>query len=303
MWRAFDPLQPTCLDAASQLNDGTAGFTTSGSVTLTSGCANAQAVAVNGVSSFWIRARLAATLPVDPARILPVVEALRVRTMIVQDLSIGLQSASTSQIAAVAAVEALARVREQHGSLLVVDNVTLTATDSSGSLVTFTPRDGTGILKTDYTPEGGVEYAMSVSFLGMPPSNPSAVTKIVWPNDTTLTTTLDVVAKIDAMAPDKAMVGQSAVDVSKSFFPFGGQPRPGAAFYFTQKEVFAKPKAIARVFVERADSPQSSFTASSNSQLPRTWVGRTGTGPTGFRSVSASIVWPRGRPRVRTQSI
>lgn len=272
IWRDFDSLQPTCLDAASTTNDGTAGLTTSGTITLTSESATTAAVAVNGVSSFWIRARLTGTLPIDPARVLPLAESLRVRTKIIRGFSLLYQSASvsTSPNTSGGAITINGFVREHHGSLLVADNVTLTPTDSTAGLstITFTSSDDSGVFTPDDEPSLGAEYAVTFSFLNLPQTVVANPTTIVWPTDSSQNMELDLAVQLTGIAVDKAIVGQAVVDVTKSFFPFSAQPQPGSVFYFTQKDVLSKPHASAQLFIQRATSPQNSFTATGSSALP-----------------------------------
>jgi hypothetical protein len=270
IWRDFDSLQPTCLDEASQDNDGTAGLTTTGTVTLTSGCATTAALAVNNVTSFWIRAQLTTTLPIDPARILPVVESLSVSNSITQDLSILLLSASVSESpTTAAAITIVAFVKEQRGSLLVADKVTLTPTDTTAglSVITFTPSDDSGALGPDNQPTLGAVYTVNFSFLNIAQPLDAPQVTITWPTDGTQNIELDVMVKLEGIAVDQAVVGTAVIDVTKSFFPFSASPKPGSAFYFTQKDAFSKPGANVQLFLQRADSPQNSFTAPANSAL------------------------------------
>jgi hypothetical protein len=45
------------------------------------------------------------------------------------------------------------------------------------------------------------------------------------------------------LVPDQAFADGLAADVTNTVYPFGQQPRPGSTFYFTSKEIFAKPGA------------------------------------------------------------
>ena len=64
-WRRFE-------SGGSGRWDGTAGFSRSGTVSLTGICGDAQPTVVNGLQHYWIRARLMERLPTDAAFTLPV---------------------------------------------------------------------------------------------------------------------------------------------------------------------------------------------------------------------------------------
>jgi hypothetical protein len=66
--------------------DGTAGLTRSGVVTLKVECGPAEKTTVHGVNAYWIRGRLNQPLPPDPARTLPLVDGIRVRSVIRKSL-------------------------------------------------------------------------------------------------------------------------------------------------------------------------------------------------------------------------
>jgi hypothetical protein len=51
-------------------------------VTLQAECGTSEKTAVNGVEAYWIRARVDEPLPPDPARVLALVDRIRVRSVI-----------------------------------------------------------------------------------------------------------------------------------------------------------------------------------------------------------------------------
>jgi hypothetical protein len=79
VWRPFRDITPT--DAASG-SDGTIGFTRSGILSLRAGCGASQPTAVNGVTAHWIRGYASAPLTPQAGRILPLVERIRLRSVI-----------------------------------------------------------------------------------------------------------------------------------------------------------------------------------------------------------------------------
>jgi hypothetical protein len=77
LWQAF-----AGFDAADGSRDGTAGLTRSGTVRLKVACGEAKKSRVNGVEAYWVRGRLGAALPPDPARVLPAVDRIQLRSEI-----------------------------------------------------------------------------------------------------------------------------------------------------------------------------------------------------------------------------
>jgi hypothetical protein len=78
-WRPFKPFNVT---DGSASEDGTAGLTRSGVVKLRAECGASQKTKVNGIEAHWVRGRLEQPLPPDPARVLPEVDRIRVRSAI-----------------------------------------------------------------------------------------------------------------------------------------------------------------------------------------------------------------------------
>ena len=62
-----------------------------------------------------------------------------------------------------------------------------------------------------------------------------------------------------------------AVDVTQPFFPFGLQPRPGAALYFSHAEAFGKPGARLRIYVQPSATPQDGLGAGTALSHPVSW--------------------------------
>lgn len=83
LFRDFDATDP----AASQ--DGTAGLTKSGIVTLDAECGDSASTSVSNIANYWIRGRLTAPLPPDPTRTFPVASQISLRTTIDRSLTHG----------------------------------------------------------------------------------------------------------------------------------------------------------------------------------------------------------------------
>jgi predicted phage baseplate assembly protein len=85
-WRPFRDID-LADPAASQ--DGTAGLTRSGTLTLKAECGDSAETAVSNISNFWIRGRLVSPLPPDPARTFATVNELSLRTTLDRSLTHG----------------------------------------------------------------------------------------------------------------------------------------------------------------------------------------------------------------------
>jgi predicted phage baseplate assembly protein len=85
-WRSFDDFDSTD-PTASQ--DGTAGLTQSGTITLQADCGDAASTPVSNITNYWIRGRLTAPLPPDPSRTFAVASNISLRTTIERPLTHG----------------------------------------------------------------------------------------------------------------------------------------------------------------------------------------------------------------------
>jgi hypothetical protein len=81
VWQAFKAFDPA--DAAAS-QDGTAGFTRSGTISLRPGCGRPGKTSVMGIEALWIRARTLDPLPPDPTRVLPSIDRIRARAVVVK---------------------------------------------------------------------------------------------------------------------------------------------------------------------------------------------------------------------------
>ncbi len=84
VWRPFREFNRTDPRAS---RDATNGFTRSGALSLRAECGESKPVAVRGATAHWIRGRVADAFPPDPARVLPLVDRIRVRS-VADDVSI-----------------------------------------------------------------------------------------------------------------------------------------------------------------------------------------------------------------------
>ncbi len=245
VWRGFKSLKPSCLEPPAQGFDGTRGLTFTGSVRLTTDCAQTAATTVNNVESYWLRGQLTQPLPPDPAVLLPVVDSIRLRTTIEQDLSASLQASVEKG----AATQVL--LTSEGGAALGKVQVSVLKPDGS-TLVTGKTGDN-GILAMSPAPVVGTTYEIKATCFDYDLSTSLKYDQTATP------TQFHVVLKSNGLKLDTALVDGQKVDVSKPFFPFGQAPQPGAAFYFSQEEVFSKSGASVRVYAPRTQTPQDLF--------------------------------------------
>ena len=221
---------------ADASGDGTDGWRRSGRFQLVSDCAEAKKTAVNGVEAFWLRARLDEPLPPEPAQTLPLVDGLELRSEMRRPLSVKLSATepeSPSDASQLTIVD---------GQETPIPALTLTTpdrvTDQEGRTLSSDP------VAIQLFPEGLPETIA-----------PSAgQTRII----------LDVAG----LPPTAALIEETAADVSKPFYPFGVQPGPGSAFYFTHEEIFSKPGAQVQMYVQKAATPQEAFIVETEAPEP-----------------------------------
>jgi uncharacterized phage protein gp47/JayE len=257
LWRAFKDMRPACSnDDAAQL-DTTDGLRRTGAYRLEADCAETATTTVGGVEGYWVRGRLQETLPDDPARVLPEVESIRLSTTTAR---------SWASIFSVA--EAPSTVVQQRPPFgpWGADGVDVRVLDAAG-----VPLDKVEvrILETadsdDTNSDGwvfglrvlpGQAHTIVVRFDGFEHEQPFTADR---------TTPLQVTFSVDMLMLDQAFADGAEVDLSQPFFPLGPQPQPGAAFYFSHAEAFAKPGARLRLYVEPADAPTDRLDGDSTS--------------------------------------
>jgi hypothetical protein len=90
VWQTFKEFDPANT-AASQ--DGTAGFTRSGTVSLQLTCGRPAKTTVAGIKAVWIRARTSDPLPPDPVRVFAAIDRVRARAIVNQPQTLELNAA------------------------------------------------------------------------------------------------------------------------------------------------------------------------------------------------------------------
>lgn len=248
VWREFLNMRPACdVDAAAKL-DSTAGLTRSGTFRLQTECAQAVRTAVDGVEAFWVRGRLTETLPPDPGRVLPEVASIRLSTDIAQPFAISWM-APQDRVPPHTRYVVKVRVRDITSAPLAGMTVDLI----SATQVSTNTTDAQG--ETSFQINGQQQLGVRVSLGEFQQGVSFALDAVPFAREITFT------LKPEGLALDKAFSDGTAIDVTKPFFPLGTQPQPGSTFYFSNAEVFSKPGAKMRVYVQPAQTPQDQLNA------------------------------------------
>jgi hypothetical protein len=233
LWREFSRSQLDCDDGSDlgpTTDDGTAGFTRSGTLRLESDGGKSATKVIDGVESYWIRGRLDQPLPPDPARILPEIDRIRITTQIAHPIDFG--------------------IKHRVNAVWSVHDVDVHVVDESGADVprlTVVAANASAAQETDARGIATVQGAVGVVAITL--GDDRAEQTVPGPTGEVVTFTISPVG----LKLDKAVADGLPVDVTKPFMPFGPQPRPGAAFYFTNEEAFSKPGARMEVFVQTSE--------------------------------------------------
>lgn len=260
VWREFLSMRPSCDPDESRALEGTLGLTQSGKTLLKADCAETAKRTVNGVEAFWIRGRLDEPLPADPRQVLPEVDSIALETTITRPLVFTVSNV----------------IRKPKG----VDDVALKVlvTDEGGkplpATVTLDPEQASA---QNGEEKGPGEYGFDDVVL----SGETKMIRVVLSadavpaiaEDTTLvlddpSTAYQINFILAGIGADQAFSDQTQVDLTSTFFPFGPQPLPGNAFYFTSQELFSKPGANVRLLVVRAETPQDEERSTLQEQIP-----------------------------------
>lgn len=256
VWRGFAPLDPGCDPRPAAAGDATNGLTASGIIRLTADCASSDKTAVNGLNGYWIRGRLTQPLAPDPAKVLPGVESIRIRSLVSQTLVGQLSgtaqqpqvvfSAREAQLSSVATAVAPALLTGVvtneaglgiRGATVVITNPTQVA---FGQRTVVTDYHGYFEVVLDDLGSARV-LRFEVLFFGA-----GAAANIEVPPRTA---NVQLMLKLAALTLAKAYNDGTKLDTTKPFYPFGQQPQPGTVFYFANAEVFSKPGALFRLYL------------------------------------------------------
>lgn len=246
VWREFKEMHPDCDETEAARLDSTDGFTRSGRFRLETDCAETGKTTVNGIEAFWIGGRLTETLPPDPTQILPDVDNVRISAEVARPLFTVMPpiEVDTPKISS------------------VVVNV---ANDADQPLMGIGVELNGSSVNCKLPSETDVEGKVSCDLSTAPPASVIGIRVGDFKQSTTLLVQPNKTFKVKFVAtgvkPDKAFSNQDPVDLTKTFQPFGPNPQPGTAFYFTSEEVFSKPGADLKALVV-------SYEGSTNGTLP-----------------------------------
>ena len=265
VWRPFKFVRPACSLKEAAHADGTAGLTTNGKVILESDCAESKKTTVNNIEAFWIRGQLIEPLPPDPAKALPIVETIRLSTVIRQELKASITAEAPVPDAPLQVpgekMQFQGTVKNEAGAPL--DEVLVRI--SSPSNPNFTEQSDLTGLAGDYI-LGDLnhedDYEMRVSFLNL-----EGVTRRVTP-EPSRSITLDLTLNVTGIEPELAFSDATKLDLTKPFYPFGQQPQPGSTFYFSSEEIFSKPGAKMQVYIAKTITPLDSFDIPNGGKTP-----------------------------------
>ena len=226
LWREFKSMRPQCDDEGVRKLDSTGGLRFSGQFVLETDCAETSKTAIGGFEAFWIRGRLNEPLPPSSLQILPGIETVKLATSIVRPLLITLTHSGTPAAGS---------------DVLVTDNSGAPLRGIKFGQNSITDFNGKAEVDTQATSQITIS---ATDFEQQEPLSPTRGKLII--------------SRLSAegLNPDKAFSDAVAIDLTKPFFPLGPQPQPGAAFYFTNQEIFSKPGARLQVYVQTAATPQ-----------------------------------------------
>jgi hypothetical protein len=260
VWRGFKPFAAQVQQAAATDSvDGTSGLTRSGVVRLATDCAETAKQKINGLESFWVQGRLSnkEPIPPDPSAQLPVVDSIQLRSAVDRELALFTEAFPRYEPSGGAAGHLQVGVRDEGGTPILAKNgigiptTGVTVTIASLQDPSFPPITGetnaAGQGTADFVRLPADLYSIQISFAGV---TTSARGEVVAGSDLVMDFTLN------GLLPDKAFTDGTAADPSQTFYPFGQQPQPGTAFYFTNEEVFSKAGAEVELLVVRAATPQ-----------------------------------------------
>jgi uncharacterized phage protein gp47/JayE len=301
VWRGFALVTQGCADRESLLTDATTGLTSSGVVTLRAEGAVSDKIAVNGQSAYWLRGRLTEALPPDPARQLPVVDGIRLSSIVNQPLRAKL-AGKVVKVERSQASERQGQLLNEAGQPIAGAVVVVSDPKDPTFGQTSMGTDDSGGFAFDLAAAAGRLLHFDVTFLDveastaleMPAASSSLGLGFVAGSGSgfglnlgsSLTSSVHVrklfvsfpvtrvvlTAIVSGAALDKAYNDGTKLDTTKPFYPFGQFPQPGATFYFTSAAIFAKPGARVRFYLPRTTAVADSLGVTSEALRPLvTW--------------------------------
>ena len=245
VWREFLFMRPSCDEVEAMKLDSTAGLTriSGGSYCLQTDCAETSKSMVNGVEAFWVRGLLNEPLVQDPAQVLPEVESIKLSTDVAQPLTFSVSNPVTKPKSVSRPNDLndlVVKVQSGGGAPLDLnsDHIVVKVVDASDPT---SIREGTtkeqGVFLVSSV--GDRQRAKTISVTFVDKDSQTVVdqsTRLLMPDSAS---TYEVTFALTGLNPDKAFADQTALDMTRAFYPFGAQPQPGSTFYFTSEEIFA----------------------------------------------------------------
>lgn len=258
VWRGFKWADEACSAKEAEKADSTKGFTRSGRFLLESDCAESKKTKVNDIEAFWIRGQLNEPLLPGAPNTLPLVESIRLSTLIDRTLKGQLSAAVTDKGSSTKAgsTQISGEVMNEAGNAVEEIELKFTGPDDPDFLQETAKETDSGYsVELPSKKPGGADghydkYEVEATFLNL------KATYTLKDLDSDVNLGADLTFTVDGLDPDKAFANETKLDVTKPFYPFGQAPQPGSAFYFSQAELFSKPGAKAQIYVASTLSPQ-----------------------------------------------
>ena len=228
VWRSFRPFG----EDASDSRDATGGLTRSGVVTLQAECGKSEKTAVDGIEAYWIRARLDEPLSPDPARVLALVDRIRVRS-VMERPAYTWEVNDEETPGEFPPIYGL--VKHSDGSPIPDTNVSL----GPQSLATT---DAQGKYEFASSPADPGDFEVGVSSSELPNEEHAM-------HGATLPVKVDFILTLGPK-PDMGVGDGLSLDLSKTFEPFGRQPHPGSVFYFSSEDIFKRAGAEMSIWIK-----------------------------------------------------
>jgi uncharacterized phage protein gp47/JayE len=251
VWRGFFDISLACHPEGGTQPDGTAGMSANGRIELVSDGAKSEQTTVYNAANYWIRGRLTQALPASGTTQLPLLDSVRLSSTVEQPFRVTLKLSGPEQ------GESAIHVRNAAGQPLAAPDTSVTVpdpTDPEHLTITLAPLPGK--IGQFVIPNRVKQPAsITVMFFGIQQTIAIDESHLFGSIRESLTVDLDAIG----IAPDAALADGTKLDTTKPFLPFGQQPQPGSAFYFSNQEAFSKPGANLRLFLPLTSSPLGSI--------------------------------------------